>query len=73
MTQSRSPFNSLSTYSPSSITGNVSMGANFSTIGSISSNIGSSLGTTLPPSSSIQLTPTLTDEQIARLTSVAER
>lgn len=46
------------------------MGSTFSSIGSISSNIGAASGT---PTSSIQLTPTLTDEQVIRLTRAAER
>lgn len=70
VTQSRSPFHPIPTYSPSSISGAASMGSTFSSIGSISSNIGAASGT---PTSSIQLTPTLTDEQVIRLTRAAER
>lgn len=74
VTQSRSPFHPIPTYSPSSISGAATMGSTFSTIGSISSNIGSSLGQAPgTPTSSIQLTPTLTDEQVIRLTRAAER
>lgn len=51
------------------------MGSTFSTIGSISSNIGGSLstGSVSTPTSSIQLTPTLSDDQVIRLTRAAER
>lgn len=50
------------------------MGSTFSTIGSISSHIGSSIGTASgTPTSSLQLTPLLTDEQVIRLTRAAER
>lgn len=52
------------------------MSANFSTLGSISSNIGGVLGSTsssTTPSSTIQLTPTLNEEQVARITAAAER
>lgn len=50
------------------------MGSTFSTIGSISSNIGSTLGqASATPTSSIQLTPTLSEEQVIRLTRAAER
>lgn len=76
VTQSRSPYNPIATYSPSSITGTANMSTSFSTIGSISSNIGSGLGSTSSsstPSSTIQLTPTLNDEQVARITAAAER
>lgn len=47
------------------------MGSSFSTIGSISSNIGAAASGT--PTSSIQLTPALTEEQVIRLTRAAER
>lgn len=74
VTQSRSPFHPISTYSPSSISGAATIGSTFSTIGSISSHIGSSMGTSsATPTSSIQLTPLLTDEQVIRLTRAAER
>lgn len=74
VTQSRSPFHPIPTYSPSSISGAATMGSTFSTIGSISSNIGSSLGQASgTPTSSIQLTPTLSDDQVIRLTRAAER
>lgn len=50
------------------------MGSTFSTIGSISSNIGSTLGqASATPTSSIQLTPSLSEEQVIRLTRAAER
>lgn len=51
------------------------MGSTFSTIGSISSNIGGSLSaaSVSTPTSSIQLTPTLSDDQVIRLTRAAER
>lgn len=70
VTQSRSPFHPIPTYSPSSISGSASIGTTFSTIGSISSNISSASGTS---SSMIQLTPTLNDEQVIRLTRATER
>lgn len=86
VTQSRSPFSNIPTYSPSSISGTANVGSSFSTLGSISSNVGSSMGslgslsslgstsTSLPSSSgTLQLTPTLTDRQIQRLTEAAER
>lgn len=69
VTQSRSPFHSIPTYSPSSISGTANIGTTFSTIGSISSNMmhtGSS-------STSIPLTPSLSEEQVIRLTRAAER
>lgn len=72
VTQSRSPFHPVSTYSPSSISGSANIGT-FSTIGSISSNIGASLGTSSSQSTSIQLTPTLSEDQVIRLTRAAER
>lgn len=71
VTQSRSPFHPIPTYSPSSISGAATMGSTFSTIGSISSNIGAAASGT--PTSSIQLTPSLTEEQVIRLTRAAER
>lgn len=75
VTQSRSPFHPIPTYSPSSISGSATMGSTFSTIGSISSNIGGSLGaaSVSTPTSSIQLTPTLSEDQVIRLTRAAER
>lgn len=72
VTQSRSPFHSVPTYSPSSISGSATIGTTFSTIGSISSNIGASLGASVTPTA-IQLTPTLSDDQVIRLTRAAER
>ncbi|XP_031626163.1 NGFI-A-binding protein homolog isoform X2 [Contarinia nasturtii] len=74
VTQSRSPFHPIPTYSPSSISGAATMGSTFSTIGSISSHMGSSMGAaSATPTSSIQLTPSLSDEQVIRLTRAAER
>lgn len=76
VTQSRSPFHPIPTYSPSSISGAATMGSTFSTIGSISSNIGGSMsaGSSMStPTSSIQLTPTLSEDQVIRLTRAAER
>lgn len=75
VTQSRSPFHPIPTYSPSSISGAATMGSTFSTIGSISSNIGGSMSaaSVSTPTSSIQLTPTLSEDQVIRLTRAAER
>lgn len=74
------------TYNPSSISGTANVSSGFSTLGSISSNVGSSMGslsslsslgvasTSMPTSSgTLQLTPTLTDRQVQRLTEAAER
>lgn len=77
VTQSRSPYNTIATYSPSSISGTANIATSFSTIGSISSNIGNVLASASSsastPSSTIQLTPTLNDEQVTRITAAAER
>lgn len=74
VTQSRSPFHPIPTYSPSSISGAATMGSTFSTIGSISSHMGSSIGAaSATPTTSVQLNPTLTEEQVIRLTRAAER
>lgn len=74
VTQSRSPFHPIPTYSPSSISGAATMGSTFSTIGSISSHIGSSISTSpATPTTSVQLNPTLSEEQVIRLTRAAER
>lgn len=72
--QSQSPFNTSQTYSPSSITGNSSNIASFSHISNLSS-ITTSLGSqpSSSSSSSLQLTPSLTEIQVTRLAAAAER
>lgn len=70
--QSRSPF--MTTCTSSLVTGSPSMSSTFNSLGRISSNLGNSIETTSStPSNSIQLSPTLTETQVARLTLAAER
>ena len=73
--QSTSPFSAQQTYSPSSITAAGSSFSSISNISSITSNISSSVQNipSSQSSSSLHLTPTLTDVQVTRLASAAER
>lgn len=70
VTQSRSPFSTSQPYSPSSITGSGSSNPTFSNINSIT-NLSTSASSHLS-SSTVPLTPTLTENQVSRLITAAE-
>lgn len=74
-THSRSPYSIPQSFSPSSMTGASTTGPAFSTLSSMSTNFSNTLpmAATSSSSSGLQLTPTLTDSQVTRLTLVAER
>ncbi|KAJ6625695.1 NGFI-A-binding protein like [Pseudolycoriella hygida] len=71
VTQSRSPFSTSQPYSPSSITGSSSSNPTFSNINSIT-NLSTSASSSHLSSTTVPLTPTLTENQVARLTAAAE-
>lgn len=72
VSQPRSPFAGIPVYSPSPLSGSASLPSHFSSVGSTSSTL-TTLGAPSTPSSSIQLAPTLTEDEVTRLTAAAER